>query len=219
MTPAARTFARVLRAEAMAAGETFYFTGEACRRGHVADRYVKSSQCVVCNKLRYDQWRKAKPDKAAAILQKWKKKNPEKRREVYRNWAARNPEKISAQGRNWRQQNPERARNQTRKWRKENPDQYRALCQLRRTRKLAAGGKFCAADIERIRKQQRNRCAYYSDCGQSFKRRDFQIDHIVAVANGGSSWPNNIQLLCAQCNRRKNKIDALKYARRQGRLL
>jgi HNH endonuclease len=41
------------------------------------------------------------------------------------------------------------------------------------------------------------RCA---ECGSNF---DIQYDHIIPVAMGGSSTVENLQILCADCNRRK----------------
>jgi hypothetical protein len=42
----------VTRGEALAAGNTFYFTGAQCRHGHTAPRYVTSRNCHVCSRAR-----------------------------------------------------------------------------------------------------------------------------------------------------------------------
>jgi 5-methylcytosine-specific restriction endonuclease McrA len=39
------------------------------------------------------------------------------------------------------------------------------------------------------------------DCGGSF---DLQYDHILPVAHGGATTLQNLQLLCAECNRGKS---------------
>ncbi len=39
------------------------------------------------------------------------------------------------------------------------------------------------------------------ECGGSF---DLQYDHILPVAHGGATTLQNLQLLCAECNRRKS---------------
>jgi hypothetical protein len=46
------------RKSARAAGQTFYFTGKPCRRGHVAERHLRSANCVVCARLGGAQWKK-----------------------------------------------------------------------------------------------------------------------------------------------------------------
>lgn len=38
-------------AEAAAKGATHYFTGQPCKRGHLAQRYVVNTGCVECAKL------------------------------------------------------------------------------------------------------------------------------------------------------------------------
>jgi hypothetical protein len=35
-----------------------YFTGNPCKRGHVAERYSRNGECVICAKLRAAGWKK-----------------------------------------------------------------------------------------------------------------------------------------------------------------
>ncbi len=41
-------FSVISRAEARCAGLRYYFTGELCRRGHLAQRFVNSCRCADC---------------------------------------------------------------------------------------------------------------------------------------------------------------------------
>jgi 5-methylcytosine-specific restriction endonuclease McrA len=38
------------------------------------------------------------------------------------------------------------------------------------------------------------------ECGSDF---DIQYDHVIPVARGGSNEVDNLQILCATCNRKK----------------
>lgn len=100
-------------------------------------------------------------------------------------------------------------------WRKNNPEAFRAQIANRAARERNAEGFHTGEDIARIKRQQRNKCGY---CRCSLKG-GYHVDHIVALAKGGTNWPNNIQLLCEVCSTRKNDKDALVFARKLGKLL
>ena len=55
----------ISRAEARARRLKRYFTGKACKRGHVAERRVSSWDCVVCKQVSNTVWEAANPDKIA----------------------------------------------------------------------------------------------------------------------------------------------------------
>jgi len=65
----------ITREEALKRGLTRYFTGEPCKHGHMAERYTKSSNCVVCR----SQTRKAQYDK-----------DPERERQRVKRWHEEN---------------------------------------------------------------------------------------------------------------------------------
>jgi hypothetical protein len=43
------------REDAAKKGEQFYFTGDACKNGHVAKRYTTSGRCVMCVQEEYEK--------------------------------------------------------------------------------------------------------------------------------------------------------------------
>lgn len=44
---------------------------------------------------------------------------------------------------------------------------------------------------------------YCNGCEDDFPLRNFTVDHIVAVAKGGTDHISNLQLLCGACNSQK----------------
>lgn len=89
-------------------------------------------------------------------------------------------------------------------WR--NNPEIAAKCRAaRRARKAGAEGSHSAADIKAIRVRQNDRCAN-PGCAVDLMGRG-SVDHIVALVNGGSNWPTNLQLLCKPCNSKKRSRD------------
>ena len=76
----------------------------------------------------------------------------------------------------------------------------RANIARRRTRKTNAGGSFGAGEFKEL-------CRHYDchclRCGKQFPIIKLEADHVIAVANGGSSDIENIQPLCRSCNSSK----------------
>lgn len=105
--------------------------------------------------------------------------------------------------RQWREANPEKARDHGRRSRKT----YDA-------RKRTNGGSVTATDLKHMETRAKGRCA---GCGK--KATPLHLDHIIPVARGGASDPNNLQLLCAPCNQSKGAKDAITWAQHNGRLL
>ena len=89
----------IQREEARDKGETRYFTGSPCKRGHIAERYVLNNGCIECGKenvaanrekiiQRRRAWRMKKPDseeqrrKNAERSRKWREANPQRAKEL-----------------------------------------------------------------------------------------------------------------------------------------
>ncbi|MBK3438769.1 hypothetical protein [Pseudomonas sp. MF7448] len=66
----------ISRADAKVLGLKFYFTGEACRAGHVVDRYTKSGGCVTCTIERASRSYQENPSATAERSRKRKAANP-----------------------------------------------------------------------------------------------------------------------------------------------
>lgn len=181
------------RAEARELGVNRYFTGVPCKNGHVSPRKTSDKACLVCQKNHIRKWRREHADRVNELCRKRANLNIEKHRLQKR---------IGNKRR--RLQNPEKARADS-----------LANSRKRYAMRKGAEGKYSQADLDRIRKQQKDRCG-----ACSIKLRNGgHIDHIIALSKGGTNWPSNIQFLCVQCNTSKKASDPLDFMRSKGRLL
>jgi 5-methylcytosine-specific restriction endonuclease McrA len=124
--------------------------------------------------------------------------NPEKHLAKEREYREKNREVLTNRVRDWQRNNPDRVKVRNDRWRKANMDMARAHVLRYRTRLAQAAGTITIDDIERMLETQGYQCAA-PHC-----RRDilqcFSVDHIVPLSRGGSSLPDNLQLLCRSCN-------------------
>lgn len=80
------------RKEAIQSGATYYNTGKPCSRGHMADRYVSTSNCMACTALQRSRWKKANPEKLRKSEYKYRSTHKEQWALKSRNWSLNNPE-------------------------------------------------------------------------------------------------------------------------------
>lgn len=110
--------------DALARGKTRFFTGEACKYGHVAERMVSNGSCVDCLNAR----RKARRDNYANV-KAWRKANPEKVNEQARRYRAKHPETSAKAKAKYREANLAEIRESDReakaRWRKANPEKQK----------------------------------------------------------------------------------------------
>ena len=67
----------------------------------------------------------------------------------------------------------------------------------------------------KLLKLQRNMCAC---CGVDISKK-YELDHIVALINGGRHADDNLQATCPDCNRRKGAKDPIDFMQSRGFLL
>ena len=191
----------VTREEAKLAGTRRYFTGKPCIHGHLSQRHATNMRCMTCVYV----MRKPRSAKAKLTERLWRKKRRAspvhaedlaKKRSHY----AKHATKIKAQ---------------TEAGRKRNPEPMRCSVRNYKARKRAAPGKHSAADIAEILRLQRGQCAY---CRRKLGAV-YDVDHIIALASGGTNDRRNLQIACWKCNRSKQADDPNTFARRNGLLI
>ena len=215
------------RAKAKAAGETRYFTGKPCKRGHIAPRQSANGQCVSCgaeDTARYyaDE---EKRKKMLAHAKRWKDENAEKlaeqRKEKWQDpefrkkcaeYLDKNRQKYLEYY--WVANMPPEKVAIRRAQRRASPNKNTQAAN-RRALVRGAEGRHTRVDVDRILKQQGNKCAW---CKTRLTEK-YHVDHIMPLSKGGSNWPNNLQCLCETCNVRKSAKHPLDWARQNGRLL
>jgi 5-methylcytosine-specific restriction endonuclease McrA len=145
--------------------------------------------------------------------------NAETHRKRAKEWYYANPQRAKEQRKKWGTDNLERKRELNAAWRQRNllKVQKRAVTKeaTRRAQKRASAGTFTPQDVEFILKAQRHHCAY---CRKRLSKR-YHIDHIVALARGGSNDSRNIQALCPTCNIAKGAKHPIDFAQLRGLLI
>lgn len=216
----------IQRSEAKSLGLKFYFTGKACKRGHVAQRQVSDHACTQCRSEYREQHKEAHAqyfreyeaanrEKVNARHRAWRARNKDRSDEIKKRWADSNPEKCEAAKSRWKSNNRDKVRKASSDWRKKNPELYANYYRARRAAEKSAEGSHTAEDIKRLEALQRMKCA---TCRTDLRKSGYHIDHIVALVNGGSNYPENIQLLCPPCNLRKSRKDPIQWANENGLL-
>lgn len=196
---------------AKACGSLHYFTGAPCVNGHIAIRLTSNATCVECGRDIAKKSYERSPDRAIASAAKWASANMPRVREIKGKWRKNNLDLARSLEKASRLKFPETARG----WRAANAESVRVLKRNYKASKRAAPGRHTAADIARIRREQQDRCGYcrvrLNGCGH--------VDHIIALAVGGSNWPANLQILCESCNLSKGAKDPVEFAQSLGRLI
>lgn len=144
----------------------------------------------------------------------WYKNNYEKVIKRVKEYKDKNPEKASQYRRVWREKNPGKTEESILAWQSSNREKLRIYCHNRRA-KIRDGGKLSSSLADKLYRLQKGKCAC---CGKPLGD-NYQIDHIMPIALGGTNTDNNIQLLRAKCNRQKSASHPVDFMRHKGFLL
>lgn len=170
------------------------------------------------------QWREDNPDyrheyylknKERTLQQtrEYVKKNPHIAKKAAKTYRAKHYSRILARERKYRDENPEKVKEANRKWRIKNNEynqdrvkRFHAANPYKRQEynnnyhalKVDADGTFAAEDIERMIKEQGERCYYCTE------KAMLTVDHKTPLTRGGSNYPDNLCMACQSCNSSKS---------------
>lgn len=130
-------------------------------------------------------------------------------------WQAENKERDIANKASWRSANRHRWSKYTATWRAKNPDAAIVIKHTRRARQRNAQGTLSKDLIKRLFSLQKGMCP----CCRKPLGDDYQLDHKMPLALGGSNTDSNMQLLRAQCNRQKHAKHPVDFMQERGFLL
>jgi 5-methylcytosine-specific restriction endonuclease McrA len=222
----------VLRKQAKADGLTHYFQGSSCRKGHIAQRYTRNGECVICaaDRQRVDVLKTrnrnarsrikhidAARERSRVYSVRRRIENPQKVRERERELNKANPGAAAAKQRRYRQANKEIVADRKRVYRELNPDHEANRARVKAWRIANPDAYIAQLHLRRSRKLgadgsygpedvQRMLHAQHGLCNGCACdiRLKYTVDHMMPLSRGGSNWPSNLQLLCKRCNSSKN---------------
>lgn len=178
---------------------------------------LRNPDKVRARSLRFQtKWRLRDPIGFYAYYKKYRPPEVERQYNQAKYW--KDPEKTRAGARARYAANVDHARDLARKYARQNPERVRAGSISYKARKRGAEGRHTGADIKRLFKLQKGKCAYFWFCHTSIKKK-YHVDHIIALADGGTNWPWNLQLTCPRCNMMKHRMSPHAFAKRIGLLI
>lgn len=205
------------REQAKEQGLKRYYSGSVCRNGHIAERLVSTTRCVLCikeykeeNKEHIENYRKqyvesyTEEDKEAlrvAGIERYAKLKASRPQKVVVTEEQRKANKAKSDKR-YRDSNKEHRRNwyETYYASRQGKAVYRVNSNKRRALIEDVDGGFSGEELALLETLHNDVCPC---CGESLED-GYHIDHVIPISKGGSNFSTNLQLLCARCNLSKN---------------
>lgn len=188
--------------EARATGAVRYFTGVACRHGHIADRFTVNRWCVVCAEIARKAMSPRDPEEKRRAMVAWRKANRGRIKAYKKKYESEHVEQTRAAIKRAHSKPAAviKSRARRKKWAKNNRAKVDVVLQRRRAQKVRAFPSW--ADESRILEMY-SRAKRISAClGISF-----HVDHIIPLISKkvcGLHVPDNLQILPAMINFRKS---------------
>ena len=130
----------------------------------------------------------------------WKKNNFKRKKYLDKRWAENNQERANRIKYKFKKNNPEKVKKANRDWGQKNSEIKENISRRYRANKMGLNGSHTVEDIRKIFTDQQGQCRY---CNTDIRGK-YTVDHIIPVSRKGSTnYPDNLQLLCGQCNSSK----------------
>lgn len=168
-----------------------------CAKAIDSAYYKKNSAAIKAKVL---AWKIAHPEEIQQGKVKYRAKHRENINAKNTARYAENRAKERARCAEYNARHPEVALARGRKWAAENPEANKARGHRRRARKMLADGSHSGDDVKRIFLLQQGKCVV---CRSKLKQ-GYHVDHVIPLAKGGGNGPDNLQILCPLCNRKKS---------------
>lgn len=166
-------------------GASWYFTGNPCKHGHIAQRYVKSCACMICKdeidekrrkEGKYAEYRASRRNERAGYQRRWVMENRDRHNEYRRGWCRENIEKVKA---------------------------YNTARRMAEREALSDHSAHISQWVESEEKV----CFYCDDaCGDSY-----HVDHMYPISKGGDNTVSNMVIACPSCNLSKGDRDPVEF--------
>lgn len=178
------------------------------------DAYQREYRARNAGRLREYRHRSDVKEKRYQANREWVAANPEAVRAAARERYAKAPSKKRASAAAYRVANPDAVKKAMQAWSSANPEKRGEYNRNAKARRKRAEGSHTQRDIHALYKLQRGACA---SCRVELNA--FHVDHIVALARGGTNDRLNLQLLCPTCNLRKGAKHPVEFMQQMGFLL
>lgn len=159
-------------------------------------RYRDAHKAETAERVR--RWYEANKERALETSRRWRDENRERHDENLRRWHVENRERRLRETREREAADPELKRERYRQWYEANKTRNYERVLRYRTRKRDA----FVEDVPRETIYERDE-GICQICGDPVLDSDYEIDHIVPLAEGGLHEAQNLQLAHPSCNRRK----------------
>lgn len=167
------------------------------RRAYQAEYYRRNKDKMDGSSKRWREENALASKKHGAT---YRDKNPEKEKERLRRYREKNRETINAKAKERRKANPEKVKEIDRRSKRNNPE---TVLKSYAKRKSYGDLSLPKGTIATMMARQNGKC---NACGRCIRKKR-HVDHIVALAKGGTHEISNLQLLCVPCNCAKGAKD------------